>query len=183
MVNLSQEFRTAFTHHNQTVREGRDLFQHKALVGVGVAQDRVQSGDDRHAQFTQERQDVTTGPAAVDAIFMLQRHHIHVVDIEKIGGAAIGVDVFLGQLEADAGWVIIARFNIVDWQGNTGRAFVFIRNRFTQIGGKGGDAALARQVITDKGNPLDDRKVNSVSYQTAPSPNNPSYLVWLITGK
>ena len=70
--------------------------------------------------------------------------------------ALVRIDVFFGQFEADAGWILIARFDIVDRQGDTRGAFVFLRNRLTQIGGEGGDAALARQVIADKGNSFDE---------------------------
>ena len=83
---------------------------------------------------------------------MLQRDHIHVIDIQEIGGAAIGFDILLGQFEADTGWVVVACFGIVDGQRDARSAFILISQGFTKIGGKCGDAALPREVIPDKSN-------------------------------
>lgn len=49
----------------------------------------------------------------------------------------------------------IAGLDIVDGQGNITRAVVFGGEGLTQIGGEGGNAALARQVVADERNAVD----------------------------
>ena len=156
MINTLQKFHAAFAHDHHTVRQGNDLLEHPALIGIGIAQDRVQRRDDRHAQFAQECQDITARLSSEDAVFMLQRHHVHVVDVQEIGGAAIGFNILLGQFEADPRRVLVACFGIIDRQRDAGGAFVFIGDGLAEIGGKCGNAALTRQVIADKGNSLND---------------------------
>src|SRR4030042_2880945 len=112
------------------------------LLGLGVAQDGWQGRDEGHTQSTQERQDVTASPAAVDAVFMLQRYDVHVVDVQKVGGAVIRVDILLRQFEPNAGRGRVARLRIVDRQGAARGSTAFGRDGLTQVGGERGDAAL-----------------------------------------
>jgi hypothetical protein len=87
---------------------------------------------------------MAAGRPAVDAILVLQADQINAVDIEEVGGAAIRVDIFLGQFKTNAGWIGVTGPGVVDGQGNAGGAIIFGGDGLTQIGGKGGDAALAR---------------------------------------
>ena len=149
-IDLLQEFRAALTHDDQPIGQGRDFFQHPSLIRVGVAQNGVQGRDDGHAQFTQEGQDVTARPSTEDAIFVLQAHEVYVVDIQKVGGAAIRVNILLRQFKSNAGWIGVAGLDVVDGQGNARCSAVFGGDGLTQIGGECGDAALARQVVADE---------------------------------
>ena len=122
---------------------------------IGFAQDRVQRRDDRHAQIAQQRQDVAAGPAAKNAVFELQADQVDAVDIQKIGGAAIRLEVFFRQFEAHPRRIGVAAFDVVDRHGDAGRVAMLGGDRFAQVGGKRGDAALARQVVADKGDAID----------------------------
>ncbi len=97
---------------------------------------------------------MTSGPAAEDAVLELQRHEIDAVDIQKIGGAAIRIDVLFGQFKTHPGWILVAVFVVVYREGDTSRAGLLGGDRLTQIRSERRDTALARQVVTDKGNTI-----------------------------
>ena len=86
---------------------------------------------------------------------MLEGDHVDTVDIEEVGSTAIRVDIFLGQFKADTGRVGLAGLNVIDWQGDTACVTIFSGDSLAQVGGEGGDATLARQVIADEANALD----------------------------
>lgn len=85
-----------------------------------------------------------------DTILVLQAHQINTVDIEEVGGAAIRVDIFLRQFKANAGRIGVTGLDIVDGQGDAARVTILGGDSLTQVGGEGGDATLARQVVAVK---------------------------------
>ncbi len=87
---------------------------------------------------------MTAGSSAEDAVFVLQANEVHAVDIQEVGGASVGVNILLNQFKANPGRVGVAGLDVVDGQGNIGRALIF-----------GGDAALARQLVADESNAVD----------------------------
>ena len=97
-----QELFAALTHDHQPIGKCRDFLQHRALVGIRLRQNGVQGRDNRHAQFAQQSQDVAAGPAAENAVLMLQADEIDIVDIQKVGGTAIRFNVLLREFEANA---------------------------------------------------------------------------------
>ena len=115
-------------------------------------------------------------PPAEDAVFELQADQVHVVDIQEVGGAPIGLDIFLRQLKANTRGIGVAVFDVVDRHGDAGRVAVFGGDRFAQVGGKRGDAALARQVVADKGDAIDRGMVKTLFHGSdsslAPSPSD-----------
>jgi len=98
---------------------------------------------------------VTARPPAKNAIFVLQADEVYIVDIQEVCGAAVGVNILLGQFKTNASRVGVAGLDVVDGQGNTGRALVFGGYGLTQIGSERGDPALTRQVVADEPNTLD----------------------------
>jgi hypothetical protein len=98
---------------------------------------------------------VTSCRPAENSIFVLKAHDVDVVDIQKVGGPAIGVKILLRQFKSNAGWICIPGLNIVDGQSNALGLAVFSCDRFAQIGGKGRYAALPRQVVADECNATD----------------------------
>ena len=86
---------------------------------------------------------------------MLQTNQINIVDIEKVGGAAIGVDIFLHQFKANARRIGIASLGVVDGQGDAGGVIILGGDGLAQIGGKRGNTALARQIVADEANAID----------------------------
>ncbi|OGL39339.1 MAG: hypothetical protein A2043_01480 [Candidatus Schekmanbacteria bacterium GWA2_38_9] len=87
---------------------------------------------------------------AEDAIFVLQAHEVNVVDIQKVGGAVIRVNIFLSQLKPNAGRIGVTSLDIIDRQGNAGCLTILGGDGLTQVGSKCGDATLARQVVADE---------------------------------
>jgi hypothetical protein len=83
-------------------------------------------------------------PPAKNPIFELQANEIHIVDIQEVGGASIRVDIFFRQLKANARRVSVAAFDVVDGQRDACGFAVFGGDGLAEIGGKCGDAALAR---------------------------------------
>jgi hypothetical protein len=80
----------------------------------------------------------------------------------------------LRRVKLDTRYAGIISLGIIDWQDNAGCAFILIRDGLAQIGGKRGNAALARQVIPDEGNTLDDR-MGVLFHRISPSKQHP---VW-----
>ena len=154
-IDFLKKLSAALAHDHQPVRQIGDLIENPALGGRGFSQDRVECGDDRHAQFPQQGQDMAPGPSAEDAVLVLERHHIHVIEVQKIGRSTVGFDLFFRYLKADAGRIGIAFLNIVDGQGNALGMRMFGGYRLAQIGREGSDAAPAGQVVADKCDPLD----------------------------
>ena len=68
---------------------------------------------------------MAAGAPAEDAIFELQADQIDAVDIQEIGGAPIGLEIFLGQFEAHTRGIGIAILDVVDRHGDAGRVAVF----------------------------------------------------------
>ena len=108
-------------------------------------------------------------PPAEDAVLVLQAHEVDVVDIQEVGGAAIGVDILFRQFKANAGRIGVAGFDVVDGQRDAGGLAVFGGDGLAQIGGEGGDAALARQVVADERNAADRCIVRAEIHREYPS--------------
>jgi hypothetical protein len=70
--------------------------------------------DNRHSQFAQECQDVTTGGTAENTELVLQANDVHVADVEEVRGTHIGRQVLLLNLEANDLRVLIATFDVVN---------------------------------------------------------------------
>ena len=115
----------------------------------------MQSCHNGHAQFTQQGENVAARPPAKNSIFELQANEIDVVDIQEIGGASIRLNIFFRQFKSNAGRVSVAAFDVVDGQRDARGVAVFGGDGLAEIGGERGNAALARQVVTDKRNPAD----------------------------
>ena len=84
------------------------------LVGAGLTQNGMQRGDDRHSQFAQERQNVAAGRSAENAELVLQADNVDIADVQEIGGAQIGGQVLLLNLEANHFRIIVAAWNVID---------------------------------------------------------------------
>ena len=83
------------------VGAGDQFLHHPPLVGIRLAQDGVQRGDDGHAQFAQQRQQMAAGRPAENPELMLQADDVHVADVEEIRRALVGRPVLLLDFEAD----------------------------------------------------------------------------------
>src|SRR5260370_2882420 len=70
--------------------------------------------DDRHSQFAQECQDLTTGRPAENTELVLQADDVHVANVEEVRGTQIGRKVLLLNLETNHLRVLVATWNVVD---------------------------------------------------------------------
>jgi hypothetical protein len=86
---------------------------------------------------------------------VLDQDYLHVVDVEEIGCAAIGIEFLLVDLKSDASWIVVAFGSIIDRAHNALTLREFRRNSITNVGGEGSDTALARKMIPEKGYLLD----------------------------
>ena len=92
---------------------------------------------------------------AENAVFMLQADEVHVVDIQEVGGAAIGIDILLREFKPNAGRIGVTGLDVIDRQGDAGCLMILGGDGLAQIGGERGDAALARQVVADERNAVE----------------------------
>jgi hypothetical protein len=114
--------------------------------------------DDRHSQFAQECQDVTTSWPAENAELMLQANDVHVTDVEKVRGTEIGRQVLLLNFEANYVGVLVATWNVVNRDGEALALGVCASDGGKQIGRERSYAALAWQVVANKGDLTDFRR-------------------------
>ena len=110
----------------------------------------MQRRDDRHPQVAQQREDVAARRAAVNAVLVLEADDVGVAEVEKVGRAAIRVEVLLCELETHLRRVLVALGHVVDRDDAAVDRRILSRDSAAQIGGEGGDAALARQVVADE---------------------------------
>jgi hypothetical protein len=95
------------------------------------------------------------GRPAVDAKLVLDQDHLHVVDVEEIGCATVGIEFLLVDLKSDPRWIVVAFGSIIDRAHDALTLRELHRNSLTNLGGEGCDAALARQMIPEEGYLLD----------------------------
>ena len=146
-VDFVQVRRGKMAHDDEAVGEVGNLVHGGALVGVRFAQDGVQGSDQRHLEFAQQAEDVAAGEAAKDAEFVLQADEVVAVEVEELGSALVGGQVVLGELQTDPLGVFIAGVGVVDGDGEETAVAELGRDGRAEIGGEGGDAALAGQVV------------------------------------
>ncbi len=85
------------THDNEPVRKFGNLFHDHQLVWIWLAQHGVQRRNHRHLQVAQQIKNMASGGAAEDSIFVLQAHHVDVVEVQEFGGFVVRSYVFLGE--------------------------------------------------------------------------------------
>jgi len=66
LVHLLQHQPSALGHDHEARRARDQLVHHAPLVGVRIAEDRVERRDDRHSQLAQQRQQMAAGGPSVD---------------------------------------------------------------------------------------------------------------------
>ena len=151
LVGFEQDFSAFLSHDDEAVAAADEFVHHFALGGVGVAQDGVEGGDDGHADLLEEGEQVAAGGTAVDAELVLDGEDVGVVEVEEIGGATVGVEVFFEEFEADAGWVVVALDPVVDCADEAVGFRSGGGDGLAEVVGEGGDAAESGQVICQEG--------------------------------
>jgi hypothetical protein len=95
------------------------------------------------------------GRPAVDAKLVLDQDYLNIVDIEEIGGAAIGIEFLFVDLKSDASRIVVAFGPIIDRAYDALTFRKFGRNCITNVRGERGNAALTWKVISEKSDLLD----------------------------
>ena len=117
----------------------------------------MKGSDNRHSQFAQECQDVTTGGPSEDAELVLQADDVHVADVEEVRGTQIGRQVLLLNLKANHFRVLVATRNVVDRHRQALALGMRAGDGGQQVGRERSDAAFARQVVSDESDFVDFR--------------------------
>ena len=169
-VDLQEECACAFGHDDHPRGKVDQLVQDAPLIGVGLAQDRMQGRHDRHPQVPQEAEDMTARTPSEDPIFVLKADDVGIREVQEIGRAAIAVTVLLVDLEPNFGRVVVPFGTIVHRHDEAFRLVELAGHRVIHVVRECGDAALARQVVTDKCNLLDFRIANDWSLHDESNP-------------
>ncbi len=106
--------------------------------------------DERHIQPRQQRHDVMSGLSAEDAELVLQARDLELPGVQEVSGPRIVLYVFVADLHADGGRIVVSAAAVVHGCNGGFRAGKRLGNRLLQIGGERGDSAAARQRIADK---------------------------------
>src|SRR5690349_6899225 len=93
--------------------------------------------------------------AAEDAVLMLNRQYVHLIDVEKVGGAAIRAQVGVADLESDTGWIRMTPAGVVHGEHERVGLPQFCNQRIREVRRKGGNPALAGQMIPESREPSD----------------------------
>src|SRR5208337_2209753 len=119
------------------------------LVGIWLTQNRMQRCHYRHLQAAQQMQNVASGRTAEDSIFVLQAHHVDVVEVQEFGCFLIRLHVVLSERTSHPLGIVISWFRVVHWQRQQARRSVLSGYGRAQIGGEGSNPTLPRKVITN----------------------------------
>ena len=87
-------------------RELDHLLEHQLLFARGIAQDRMQGGDHRHSEISQQSQQMAAARASKDSEFVLQAEDIDVNQIQKIGRPPVRGDILFGNFETHFGRIM-----------------------------------------------------------------------------
>src|SRR5260370_24696266 len=99
---------------NRGVGEVIELVHQCPLIRIWLAQHGVQRRYHWHMYVAQKSKKVAAGGPAVDAKLVLDQDHLHVVDIEEIGCAAIRIEFLLINLKPDPGRIVVAFGSVID---------------------------------------------------------------------
>ena len=150
-VHIAKHVGGHLGHDNEPVGSLRDFLEHTSLRGAGLPENSVQRSYQGHLQPAQQGKYVVAVSAPVDAIFVLQAYQVVAIEVQKIGGAIIGRDIFLIEFQTHSLWIFVARLRIVDRDCKEAVCSIFRRHGRAQVGRECGDAALAGQMISNKG--------------------------------
>ena len=103
------------------------------MIRIGLAEHGVQGRYDRHVYVAQKSQKVAASRSAVDPKFVLDRDYLHIVYVEEISRAAIGIEFFRIDLKSDPSWIVVAFGPIIDRADDALTLRKFRRNSITNV--------------------------------------------------
>ncbi len=98
--NLPQNPRGVLAHHDKALGECGNVDHHNTLVRIRFTKHSVQSCQYRHFKELQQLNDVASGFASVDSIFMLQAHQIDIARVQMVCGRSVGRYIAFADLES-----------------------------------------------------------------------------------
>ncbi len=149
--DLVEQLAALLGHDDEAGGEANQFAHDAALLGAGVFKNGVKGGDDGHAQFAQQPEEVAADRPAENAVFVLDADDIDVGDIKEISGAKVGGEVLLGDFESHFRRIIVTFGEIVDRGDQTFDIGKFGGDGRPQVAGKSGNAAFARGIIGEEG--------------------------------
>src|SRR5665213_108739 len=151
-IHIAQELGGKLAHHHQTIRQLSDLLKHNTLICVWFTENRVQRSDQGHFQPAEHCQNVATGNTAENTVFMLQADKIVAIEVQELCCLFIGGNIFLRQFQPNPLGIVVMRIRVIDWDRKEASFSVFGRESIAEVSCESGNAALARQVISNKRN-------------------------------
>jgi len=152
-VDAGEELGRTRAHHDEPIRQNRQFLEYLTLSRIRFFKNRVQGGDDRHAQITQQGQNMTPCRTAEDSVLVLQTDDVDVADIQKVGCALIRRQVAFGQLEPNATRIRVPSWTVVDGNGKTGPLAFVGDDGFAQVCRKRGNPAPSREIVANDREP------------------------------
>src|ERR1039458_1975437 len=165
-----------FGHDHEPGREWDQPLHHAPLVCFRLTQNGMKRCDNRHSQFAQERQDLTTGGPAVNAELVLQADDVDVADVEEVRGTQIGRQVLLLNLEANYFRVLVATLNVVDRHCEALVLGMRACDGSKQVRRERSNAALAWRVVANKSNLADFRSFFHEAFPLQPCARLPGSI-------
>ena len=93
---------------------------------------------------------MAAGRTAENSELVLDRDNVHVAGVQEVGGAPVRLQILFFNLEANDVRILIAPIDVVDRDREAPALGMPRRHSPQQVGGKRGNAALARQVVAEK---------------------------------
>ena len=150
-----QEKLAALLRHDDDLRRNvDDLAHHVALLRRRLREHRVKRRDDRHFEAREELDDIAAGLAAENSVFVLKADDVEARSVQEFGGADIVVDRLFADLEADARRIVVGLIEDRSLRRRGLETRARRRDRLMKIMGECRDAAAARKMIADEGDPL-----------------------------
>src|ERR1035437_446477 len=94
-------------------------------------------------------QNVASGWTAEDSIFVLQAHHVDVIEVQEFSRVLIGLHVVLGERPSHSRGIVISLFRVVHGQSQQSSGSVFPGYGRTEVCGERSNPALPRKIIPD----------------------------------
>ena len=92
------------------VGKPRNLFHDSQLVSVGLTQNRMEGGHNRHLQAAQQLENMASSRAAKDSILVLQADHVDIVKVQEFRRSLIGGHIVLGERPTHACGIVVIHF-------------------------------------------------------------------------
>src|SRR5690348_13880721 len=97
-------------------------------------------------------QDVASGRTTEDSIFVLQAHHIDIVEVQECSRFLIGRHVVLGERPSHPCGIVISLFRVVHRQRQQSSCPVLRGYGFAEVRGERSNPAMSWKIIPDYGN-------------------------------